>query len=68
VEQATGVPATFKAMCVACAPATFGYAAVEASPGGFAWQEVQFVTSLGSVMWQEVQSGAPETGDVPVTA
>jgi hypothetical protein len=67
VSQEIGVPAPFKAMCFECAPPTFGYA-VEAPLGGFAWHEVQFVTSLGSVMWQEVQSGAPETGDVPVTA
>jgi hypothetical protein len=67
VEHDTGVPAPFKAMCAGCAPATFGYA-VETPFGGFAWHEVQFVTSLGSEMWHEVQSGAPERGDVPVTA
>jgi hypothetical protein len=67
VEQDTGVPAPFKAMCAECVPPTFGYA-VAAPFGGFAWHEVQSVTSLGSAMWHEVQSGAPETGDVPVTA
>jgi hypothetical protein len=48
-------------------PATFGYAVVVPF-GGFAWHDVQFVTFLGSAMWHEVQRGAPETGEVPVTA
>ena len=54
-------------MCAECAPATFGYA-VEPPVGGFPWHEVQFVTPRGSEMWHVVQSGAPDTGDVPVTA
>jgi hypothetical protein len=67
VEQVTGVPEPFKAMCAECAPPTFGYAVV-APFGGFAWHEVQSVTPRGSEMWQEVQSGAPATVDEPVVA
>jgi hypothetical protein len=40
----TGVPNLFKAMCVACAPETLGYAAPD---GGLAWQEVQLVAVSG---------------------
>lgn len=70
VAHATGVPgfvALFRARCLAWAPATLGNAVV-APEGGFAWHEVQFVTLLGSETWHEVQRGAPETGDAPVTA
>jgi hypothetical protein len=70
VEQVTGVPGVVvlsRARCSVCAPSAFGYAVV-VPPGGFAWHELQFVISLGSEMWHEVQSGAPDTGDVPVTA
>jgi hypothetical protein len=32
------------------------------------WHDEQFATPRGSETWQEVQSGAPDTGDDPVTA
>jgi len=69
VLQEIGVPAPFKAMCTAWAPAMFGYAAPVPPPGGLAWQEVQFVSVSGDpAVWHTVHSGAVETGEVPVTA
>ena len=71
MSQEIGVPALFKAMWVECAPAMFGYAAPAGAPlfGGFAWHEVQFRDVSGeAATWHVVHSGAPGTGDVPVTA
>jgi hypothetical protein len=60
VLQEIGVPATFKAMWVECAPAMFGYAAPAGAPpfGGPAWQEVQFVAVSGDpAAWHVPQAG-----------
>jgi len=60
VSQAIGVPALFKAMCVAWAPAMFGYAAPAGAPlsGGAAWQEVQFSDVSGDAeTWHVWQAG-----------
>jgi hypothetical protein len=62
VSQEIGVPvpAPFKAICVACAPATLGYAvpAGAASSGGLAWQEVQLSEVSGdAATWHVWQTG-----------
>jgi hypothetical protein len=55
VLQEIGVPALFKAICVACAPGTLGYAA---PTGGLAWQEVQLGDVSGdAAMWHVWQAG-----------
>ncbi|PJB30842.1 MAG: hypothetical protein CO109_13145 [Deltaproteobacteria bacterium CG_4_9_14_3_um_filter_65_9] len=67
VSQAIGVPAPFKAMCAAWAPATFGYE--DAAPlGGFAWQETQLIAVSGDpAMWHVWQTG-PDLVEVPETS
>jgi hypothetical protein len=49
VSQEIGLPVLFKAICVACAPGTLGYAAPAGAPpdGGLAWQEVQLSAVSG---------------------
>ena len=65
VVQISVIPAS--ALCFACLPAMFGYAAgeVEGLSGGVAWQEVQFASVKGDpAWWHVVQSGAEESGEV----
>jgi hypothetical protein len=51
---------------LACVPATLGNDVPE---GGSTWQEAQFPTVSGDpAVWHAVQSGACESGEVPVTA
>jgi hypothetical protein len=57
VSQEIGVPAPLKAICVACAPATLGYAVAPAD-GGLAWQEVQLSDASGdAATWHVWQAG-----------
>jgi hypothetical protein len=64
VVQISVIPAS--ALCFACLPATSGYTL---PTGGLAWQEVQFASVKGDpAWWHVVQSGAEESGEVPVTA
>ena len=54
------------ALCLACAPATLGNVVPD---GGSPWQEAQFTTVNGDpAAWQTVQTGAVESGELPVTA
>src|SRR5512132_1080210 len=60
VLQEIGVPAPFRAMCVACAPEMLGYAAPAGGPpsGGPAWQEVQVSDVSGdAATWHVWQAG-----------